>query len=64
MKMYKCPEGDYEQDMPGMCPNHPGLELEMVEGMEGEEEKEMEGKGMEEKEAGEKEEESEMDDEE
>lgn len=36
MEKYKCPEGDYEQDMPGMCPNHPGVELEMVEeeGME------------------------------
>lgn len=44
MAKYKCPEGDFEQDMPGVCPKHPNMELEMVEmdeekeSMEGEEE--------------------------
>lgn len=51
MTKYKCPEGDYEQDMTRMCPNHSGVKLEMVEGegadmKEGEEtgDKEMEMK--------------------
>ena len=26
MAKYKCPEGDFEQDGPGVCPNH-GLDL-------------------------------------
>lgn len=41
MPKYKCPEGDHEQDTPGVCPNH-GLDLEMEgEEKEGEEKSEM-----------------------
>lgn len=42
MAKYRCPEGDYEQDEPGMCPNHPDKELVMVE-EEGEMKEEKEG---------------------
>lgn len=47
MVRYVCPEGDHEQEMPGMCPNH-GIELvEMSD--EGTEEKEGMEEDMEEK---------------
>jgi len=51
MAKYKCPEGDWEQDEPGMCPNHPEKELVMAE-----EEGEMKEEGVEESGEGETEE--------
>lgn len=63
MEKYKCPEEDYEQDMTGMCPNHPGVELEMVE-EEGADMKEGEETGYEETEVKKEEGEEDTEDEE